>query len=206
MFRPQPDHHPAIQDFLASVEAFQVLGTAGDDLETKKPFIPWRSLDTYLERPHRTLDLLGALFPGVELPVSHEYVRQKYSKIFCILLLIGEGQFIEPFVKHDSLCDQRLPFDSRPPQFPIVAGDPQFFNRFFEQQWMLCARTFGPNDIDVRLEKERVLPIICKERLAGGGSATTFKVTLHEDYNHLRNDSYAESVMLYVPYRGIASG
>lgn len=103
MFRPQPDHHPAIQDFLASVEAFQVLGTAGDDLETKKPFIPWRSLDTYLERPHRTLDLLGALFPGVELPVSHEYVRQKYSKIFCILLLIGEGQVIEPFVKHDSL-------------------------------------------------------------------------------------------------------
>jgi len=71
---------------------------------------------------------------------------------------------------------------------------------------MLCARTFGSNDIDVRLEKERVLPIICKERLAGGGSATTFKVTLHEDYNHLRNDSYAESVMLYVPYRGIASG
>lgn len=109
-----------------------------------------------------------------------------FLKVFCILLNIGKGQYIEHFLKSFSLSDQKLPFhpESEPPAFPSDPNDPKFFERFCDKQWSLCAPEFK-NKAKSSYRKEEVLPITEKEFISQGGSADVFKIKLHKDYNKL---------------------
>ncbi|GME26801.1 hypothetical protein MMC30_005887 [Neofusicoccum parvum] len=126
--------------------------------------------------------MLRALWPD-DLPVQVETVQADYAKVFCILLRIAQGYFIEHFVKHDSLCDSKLPFEAKPPNFP-PSPDDELFAQFYAIQWMFCAPTFRYNKINQEWNNY-ILPIILKEDLARGGTATTSKIMLHGAYNRL---------------------
>ena len=156
-------------------------------------FIPNPKLEEYLRVPRRVRTLLEALFSDSDLPVEPEEVRRKYSKVFVILLLIGKGEYIINFVGRDSLCDRHLPFDSKPSAFPIDSTDSTFFQRFRDIQFEVCAPCFDDDGAHKHFEPSEILPITNKKKLAGGGAATIYQITIHEAYNNLSRRTGAES-------------
>jgi hypothetical protein len=181
----QPDHDPVIQEFINWVGNDSSRGILGPAPEVNCPFMPDPKLETYFRNHRKVREILRALFPDGDLPVGPEWIGRKCAKVFSILLLIGKGEFIAHFIKHESLRDNYLPFKSRPIDFPTATNDPRFFESFYKQQWTFCAQVFQYNEIDMRLDKDRILPIIHKEKIAGGGSAVAYKIILHAAYNRL---------------------
>ena len=148
-------------------------------------FLPGTKTEAYFKDIGPVKKLLAVLFPNGAPKLDPEIIRKKYVKVFLILLLTGNGHFIELFVRHDSLCDQYLPFRSRPTHFPNSAGDADFFTSFYRKQWEFCARIFRNETHQQFDEKDLILPIISREKLGSGGSATVLKIELHPAYNKL---------------------
>lgn len=164
-------------------------------LALNRPFIPTPKLQTYFRDLRHIQQLLEALFAESERTIHPEEIQRNYSIVFSILLLIGKGRYIKCFVRHDHLRDQYLPFKSKPTSFPKASADVDFFDSFRKQQWEFCARTFEEN-MDKHFDAEEVLPIINMKLLAGGVSAKTFQIILHESYNKLRPRGIKTGVML----------
>ncbi|KAL8747043.1 MAG: hypothetical protein Q9184_007659, partial [Pyrenodesmia sp. 2 TL-2023] len=144
MDRPQLDSNSAIQKLIKWVQSTKDLGmrcTAGEEsvYNWEVPYISRTALEEYFSRDRAIDNLLQALYseddPVLEdLKASH--ITNKYSMVFCLLIVIGHGRFINYFVQH-GIDDQRLPLhDQR--NFPITASDPQFFGKFYEKQWQFC--------------------------------------------------------------------
>ncbi|KAL8744272.1 MAG: hypothetical protein Q9184_008017, partial [Pyrenodesmia sp. 2 TL-2023] len=144
MDRPQLDSNPTIQKLIKWVHSTKDLGmrcTAGEEsvYNWEVPYISRRALEGYFSRDHAIDNLLQALYnedsPVLEdLHASH--IKNGYSMVFCLLIVIGHGQFINYFVEH-GIDDQRLPLhDQR--NFPTTFSDPQFFDKFYQQQWQFC--------------------------------------------------------------------
>lgn len=180
----QPEYHPDISDFIEWVHAHSVLGTLGPSPLVNHPFMPHARLETYLKENGRTKKLLHALFPGRDPPIAPEEIWRHCIRVFAILLLIGKGTFIQHFLQHDQLWDSKLPFISDR-SFPLTTGDDSFFESFCRKQWHFCPYTFRRDVIDAHLEKEYILPIVSKELLGDGGSASTYKIKLHPAYDLL---------------------
>lgn len=201
----QPDNNPNLQDFLHWINEARCMGSgdAGDDagLQLNRPFIPYREVQAYFKEPQRVRKLLEALYPDIEHNVDPNAIWKYYSNVFSILLLIGKGHYINHFVQYDSLCDHHLPFGNKPTSFPIASTDPHFFTSFCNQQWEFCPPAFQYH-MDKRFEPNEALPIIKKQKLAGGGSATIYKITLHPDYNQMSPNVNSEQVkfMLHAIY------
>lgn len=194
MNEPQPDHDPAIQEFHQWVRHARSMGSGDARVECDRPFLPYRKLESYFDNQYRVQKLLRALFHDrAESPVGPDDIREHYSKVFFILVLIGRGCYIEHFVRHDDLCDQRLPFKASPDNFPIAPTGPDLFDSFHQKQWEFCAPIFQDNMNKIFGDRE-VLPITQKERLRSGGSATTFKVILHPAYDQLTPKRNTEMV------------
>ena len=179
-------HHDALQAFQnwkRSTEA-QVPGIGGPEFETICQFVPRSNLGKYFERPNRVEKLLDAVLDSHERPaVEANYVREHYLQSFAILLCIGEGRMIHHFQQYKSLRDQKLPYRTRPDDFPITMPDK--FEDFKEAQWQFCAShlEYGMND---RFKEEDILPITRKEKIGEGGSAIIYKIVVDEDYNSLQ--------------------
>jgi hypothetical protein len=182
---PQPDWETDVSEFMRWVETQSVLGTLGPVPAVNHPFMPFPRLETYLKEENRTRRLLEALFPNRDLPVEPEEIWRNCIRVFSILLLIGKGSFIQHFVQHNQLWDGKLPFSSRPRDFPLTTGDDRFFELFFQKQWQFCPYTFRHNEIHAHLDKECILPIVHKRRLGDGGSALTYQIKLHPHYDDL---------------------
>ena len=105
-----------------------------------------------------------------------EVIRQHYLRPLAILLLIGEPLMIKYFVRYTSLQDHRLPYRSRPEDFPF-SPDPNLFKRFHGQQWQFYAANLE-YDMDLRLHKEEILPITQKDKVGSGGNAVIFRLLL----------------------------
>lgn len=194
MTEPQPDDHPHIQDLLTWADKVRQLGI-GDGANIDRPFIPDPDVEAYFEDIRSIRKLVAALFPNGAAPhVDPERIRKKYAKVFLILLLTGNGQFIGLFLREDSLCDRYLPFRSRPARFPQSTADTDFFKYFYHQQWEFCAPIFQYG-IDLQFdEKDLILPIISKEKIGGGGSAIVYKIKLHPAYDKLGRESPSQEV------------
>jgi hypothetical protein len=80
--------------------------------------------------------------------------------------------------------------------FPTSTNDPRFFQRFCEEQWRFSAPVFLYNDTNLHFEANRILPIISKDKLAGGGSAVLHQIKLHKAYNKLHYPNSFEQVSL----------
>lgn len=176
----QAEHDSEIQAFLRWHSTTRRLGIGGSNHATQYHFIPFSAVEEYLGASQRVERLLAALLAK---NVDAQYVREHYLRPLAILLLIGQGRMIEVFVRYLSLMDRRLPFRTRPEDFPH-SSDPNFFRRFHSQQWQFCAADLEYN-MDLHLHKEEILPIIHKEKIGWGGNATVFKVVVDSEYNKL---------------------
>jgi hypothetical protein len=190
MPRLQPDHKGRLQKFHRWLKENAVNGTSNTATDSPRQFITFQSLKTYLEGPRELQRILDQLFSDDdEPPVEPDTVLNGYTRVFAILIDIGKGHFIEEFVKHDSLSDQKLPFEVAPPQFPHDANNSEFFTKFHEHQWKFCPYIFVRNKINAELNKRYILPIVSKEWIAEGGSSTVYKIELHPEYDTLVTDA-----------------
>ena len=196
----QPEYHPDISEFIEWVQAHSIQGTLGPGSLVNHPFMPRPRLETYLKENGRTKTLLRALFPGRDPPIASEEIWRHCIRVFAILLLIGKGTFIQHFLQHDQLWDSKLPFISDR-CFPLTTGSDYFFESFCKKQWHFCPYTFRRNVIDARLEKECILPIVSKELLGDGGSASTYKIKLHPAYDDLSTSTVNGVRLALTSYR-----
>ncbi|RFU28626.1 hypothetical protein B7463_g7721, partial [Scytalidium lignicola] len=178
---PQPDHDPRIQGFLEHVRSKLTTSYSNPTTDETREFVPITFVEKYLAgNDYRKLnEILAALFPGLVPPVDSAHIIRDYLRVICILLRIGKGRYIHYFTSYDGLSDKNLPFDpdDRRRSFPQSADD--FYLRFCKEQWTFCVPILH-NVTDLRLESDRILPIIHKEKLNTGGSAVLHRIILHE--------------------------
>lgn len=187
----QHDSGPALQEFhkWLSNEA-KCSGTLSPiSAEKHHDFVPYTRMKEYLSNAGRTHRILEELFPEKwdEMCMKwSEEIRSGYCRVFSILLHIGEGRFIEEFVKHRKLRDECLPFTNSDGFPGTSTARSEFFNRFNEAQWIFCPAEFSNmhNGTKVLDEKE-VLPVISKRKLGRGGCASVYQIKLHSAYNGL---------------------
>jgi hypothetical protein len=163
------------------------IGEAGDpDLGEQRRFIPSRMLHEYMSMD-RIRELVTAVFAPDESPVRPDDIFPNYVEVFCILLRIGRGNYIEYFVRMRSLSSAQLPLnlDLKPGNFPRVNVDPGLYKTFCRSQWEFCAAVFRSPMVDVQFEDDRVLPIVQKDLLGEKHGAKTYRIRLEESYDKL---------------------
>jgi hypothetical protein len=183
--RPQQSLSGPTEDFLEWLRKNQSYAKTDPEIEERLAFFPISEVKKALGADNREWldDILDELFQPDDPPDSVTLLN-KYAAVFCILLEIGKGRAIADFIRKE-LHDQRLPHpNSEPPGFPQYGGDGTFYKRFYAKQWRFCAPEFEKN-MDTHFEADRILPIVRKERLGGGGSATLYEIKLHSSYNLL---------------------
>lgn len=198
----QPDRESLVLAFQRFVEDNCQDGTLSSEAEVSGAncrFAPYPALRDYFDDRDRLRKLLRAICPSTrESLVDPRAVQENYVRVFSILLCIGEERHIESFVQRENLNDDRLPFDERPQFFPSAAvADSDFFPAFHKKQWMFCPPDFCHYKRPT-WQPNRILPIVCKEKISDGGSAVTYKIVLHPAYNNLYSDKN-RPVRLYSP-------
>lgn len=181
----QPNHYPAIQDFLQWKDAAKTRrnGRGGPESDTILHYIPSSELEQYLTT-EKIKTLLEELFTGWDKPLPDPArVRQYYLRPFAILLSAGFGHMIYYVVDYQNLRDQNLPFFDKPKNFPKTTKV-DLFDAFHKEQWQFCAVRLE-YDMTNHLGDNEILPILTKEQIRGGGSAIAYKITVDEDYNSL---------------------
>ena len=167
-----------------------IVNPLDDQTRSNPQFIPLKKLNDYLQ-DHRVIRLLQEILPNE--PLAHRVLAQKivsyYKKIFAILLRLGHGDSIILFSKHDNLRDRCLPFIEKPPNFPHSdeRGDSLWHN-FCQRQWAFCPYSFR-NEHDNVLNNHQVLPTLIWHPHRTGGTASTFELKIHPDYNGLPTPS-----------------
>ncbi|KAL8747821.1 MAG: hypothetical protein Q9184_007549 [Pyrenodesmia sp. 2 TL-2023] len=180
MAQSPAQHSDAVQAFhrwRRSAEA-QTPGLGGGNLDTIS-FIPESKLKAYLTSHHYVETLLDAILDARERPaVAADYIRQYYLRTFATLLCIDEGHWIYNFQQYRSLRDQKMPYDTRPADFPYT-GSSNLFESFQTAQWQFCAMPLQ-YDMKDRFKRQEILPITSKTEIGSGGSATIFKIVVDE--------------------------
>lgn len=159
------------------------------DYDWNVPFVSFTALEDYFGQPHVVDNLLRALFNKDELELESlhaDQIKRNYSRVFCLLIIIGHGRFINEFVKHN-IHDKRLPLLPHEQNiFPITTSDSSFFDKFCQEQWQFCVPKLHNADIVRGFDHpETILPIRRKRTLGEGGSATVYEIEVHESYNRL---------------------
>lgn len=185
----QHDEHQDIQAFVDWVRGNSKYAVLDPNSEERRAFMPLKTLQEYFKEDSsaRLKKLLAAVFEPKDPPIDPDEILENYTQTFCILVEIGKGRFIERFSTR-SLGDRMLPFepDHAPPlHFPTDTTDTQFYKKFCNKQWKFCVPDFKTPMTNIRFHPERILPIVSKEKIAGGGSAMLYKIKLHNSYNWL---------------------
>ncbi|KAH7409344.1 kinase-like domain-containing protein [Cadophora sp. MPI-SDFR-AT-0126] len=186
----QHDEHAEVQAFHAFLRkniSYAVVDP--NSASARRGFQSIRAIREYFEQngSARLRELLSGVWYPDEPLVDPDDILQNYIAVFCILVELGKGTFIDHFSSRD-LSDLRLPFDpgqSPPTHFPTLSDDPNFFHTFCNMQWKYCAPEFKYPMMNIHFEDQRILPIVSKELIAGGGSALLYRVRLHAMYNRL---------------------
>ena len=185
----QPDHHAVLQDFFTWERQSRIEVVADISTDEKAYFTPVEALKSYFKAngSKKLNKILLEVFQPEDIPINPEMILQDHSAVFCILLRISKGRYIEYFARFEELSDQRLPFDpTHPPAcFPEATDDPNFLQRFCEKQWMYCVPVFDNHMLHKHFGPQRLLPITYKERRGGGGSAIIYKIKLYGPHNKL---------------------
>jgi hypothetical protein len=183
-----------VQEFYAWIKYARVATSQDNDLDD---FIPAGAVQAYLrEDPSRLTAILTALFGSEDSRwrgCTREIVN-RYSVVFAILVFIDHGEYILNFLPHQTLRDNRLPFEARPAKFPWAPSDSvDLFDRFQEAQSRFCAVTLEPNSTPV-FDDSQPLPYLSKELLDEGGSAKVYKVQIHASHDMLQISSAGVSL------------
>lgn len=188
--RRQPTYHPAVQAFYAWIKDPGVTITQGKDTPPLDDFVPAGEVQAYFRKdPSRLTGVLNALFGSEDSRWrghAHEIVDH-YSVVFAILVSIGYGEYILNFLPHETLCDDKLPFEVRPTKFPWAHLDSdEMFDRFQKAQLRFCAVRFHRNSTH-EFDDSRPLPFRSKELIGEGGSAKVYKVEIHGSHDMLQS-------------------
>lgn len=180
--------HPKLQEALRFLQQSTVYAIVDPSSEERRAFVPLDVISRYFEENHKARldDVLAAVYDGSDDSPDAGDIFPSHIRVFCILLEIGMGRYIHNFTAYQ-LNDRRLPYDpqAKPTAFPQAPERPDFFEAFCQKQWRFCAAEFSPPMSNLRFEEERILPIIEKQLIAGGGSATLYLIKLHGSYNEL---------------------
>ena len=185
----QHDEKHHIQHYLcwaADLDTTLSSGCRGIAKERDCSYIAYSKLQKYFSEPRRITNLLQALFPEKDigqLPNART-IKERYLRVFGILITIHQGRFIDYFVHHESLDDDHLPLDSQQPSSWPRSTDTAFFKNFQIEQWHFLPAYFRDGD-DIHFTKDRILPITKKDQLGEGGSAVINRVVLDDEYNEL---------------------
>jgi hypothetical protein len=166
-------------DFLEHVEKCKLFAVAEVSPTGTRPIISMSALRSYL-----TTGRLRKLLLYVTSTANFERtVRDRYLAVFSVLLLIDRGPYINNFVQHEELADERLPFLNRN-DWPEVCN--VIFDEFYEAQWKFCAKRLIYDRLnDTKLPVDMVVPLKRKDKVREGPDSSIFKVELFEEYNHL---------------------
>src|SRR5262249_16055198 len=99
----------------------------------------------------------------------------------------GQGTYISEFVRHPDLFDNRLPFHSRPINFPGLGSahtEDNVFQAFAREQWHFWPHTFSEH-IDMQIADHYVLPITDTQQIAADGTADMSNIKIHPNYDQL---------------------
>jgi hypothetical protein len=183
------NHVVLIHDFLEWMRHHSLLSITDLSTQESTSFIPVDDARAYLGEnyPPRLAGILDEVFHSFEPPVDWATILSNYVAIFCILLEMGKGSFIQKFVKY-RLNDQKLPFDPRqepPLGFPSDTHARSFYGWFCKIQWRFCVPLFHKNMAKV-FPEDQILPIASIQNIAHGGSGCiTRSIRLHSSYNLL---------------------
>jgi hypothetical protein len=190
--RQQPTYHPAVQEFYAWIKDSGVAITQDKNTSGLDDFVPAGEVQAYFRKDlSRLTAVLNALF-GSEDSRWRGHVNEivdHYSVVFAILVSIGYGEYILNFLPHETLCDDKLPFEVRPTKFPRPHLDSdEIFDHFQKAQLRFCAVKFHRNSTH-EFDDSRPLPFLSKELIDEGGSAKVYKVEIHVSHDMLQSPS-----------------
>ena len=182
---------PAVRRFLDYVEenSVQEVVYPGDSAAAPRtrPFMPIDQIQAYFSR-NKELELRSIIKElSFQTDLYPKDILRRYTAVFCTLLHCGHGEYIELLRHKPSLSDSYLPFSVKnpPPGFPHGPEEKSLLAKFCREQWRFCAAVMEDSDSDKHYEEEQVLPIVYRERLAGGATANLWKIELHPTYNKI---------------------
>jgi hypothetical protein len=191
----QPDFQPSIQSFLSFLDrasSFEVINPDPPEGPTIIEFAVRDKIREYLEGndQEKLNQIIADLFPRGDGIWPNDILPNNIA-VFCTLLKISKGRWIKHFRHHESLSDARLPFNpkSQPLNWPEDTGDPDFLNKFCEEQWKYCVPVIREPFVDKHFPKDTILPIVYKKSLSSGGSATLWLIRLHPACNKLVSEA-----------------
>jgi hypothetical protein len=176
---------PALRNFFQweSQSCVEVVADLATD--EKAYFLPLETVKSYFTADDKLDKILSEVFESEYAPVDSELVLRDHTAIFCILLRIGQGSYIEHFARYEELSDRRLPFDSSHPPAGFPDDEPNFLQRFCEEQWMYCVPIFDDYMLHKHFGRQRLLPITSKVSYGTEGFAHKFVIKLYGPYNRL---------------------
>jgi hypothetical protein len=156
-----------------------------DIVGNKKPYIPLSALREYWSK-NRISRVLHSFSPHLNFDVG--IIRRQYLRIFSTLVYTGPDtvENLEYLFISRNLLDEKLPWRSRPSEWP----DELFFRNFFEQiaenQWQFFPLPFHLDQLhDHHIHNERILPIDWGTQIAHGTAASIYAFDIHPEFNHL---------------------
>ncbi|KAI1577344.1 SPS1 Serine threonine protein kinase [Pyrenophora tritici-repentis] len=173
-----------LRDFLDQLKQWTLFAANQSLPAGGRAFISIHQLKRYLDK-----ERLRKLLCYVQR-TSHnqEVIQDKYIVVFAILLKIGKGAYISHFTSHDSLADDRLPFEHPNGWF---GESTSFFEEFYKAQWPFCAKRLERGRFtDKCVPEEMVIPFKRMEVLKQGPNSTVFRVEVFPEYNYLTQDEH----------------
>jgi hypothetical protein len=190
--REPPTFEEVVQSFLSWVETVPTAEVIDPATSNSRPFVTADDMKKYfVENNYRRLRHLIRVHDSPSQDVFKDDIVPNYTAVFCTLLTIGKGWWIQHFRHHTSLSDAALPFDSksRPSNWP-QGKDADFLEEFCDAQWKFCAPVVSKPFVGKKFPPNMVLPIVSKENLnTEGSSASLWRIKIHPSYNKLITES-----------------
>lgn len=174
-------------DYHHDIQRLERVGINGD--RTKKAsFVPFHALKAYWS-PDRLEVVLSLLSPAPSIKA----VRDRYLRVFTILVLLDEIELLESFTSY-GLEDTHWPRVEPFPQWPATTEFAQFFDEFKHHQWKYFPLDLDEDElIDRKLSPNHILPFesvraLQPHILRSSDAASTFLVTVRGPPGDSSND------------------
>lgn len=179
---PDPGPFSSFARFVAETRKKYI----GRDLaDNPKPYVPLSALQKFWE-PARISSVLSA-FPH-RLDISVGLITRSYLRIFSTLVYADPDAvrtLEDLFISHN-FTDEKLPWGSRPREWPNTPFFKKLFKKFARDQWQFFPLHFHPDRLHNRLIRDQhVLPIRFTEEIAQGTAASVRAFAILPEYNDL---------------------
>ncbi|KAK4940175.1 hypothetical protein LTR66_014940 [Elasticomyces elasticus] len=180
-FAIEPNLYQEADDFLNFLDEPENAITGVSKAESTI-FTSSAALQRYLGHGNTLSRLIRTLLPEEDRILEPSLILTEYVAVFSTLVTFGHAHLLKRFVD-SNFSDEKLPILDKPRRFPKAQDGQDIFEAFFAAQWRFCPLEFRRDKVGVFVEPEQILPIISKELVTKTSTVTTYKVTVHEDYD-----------------------